>query len=184
MKITWCLADAAELDPTIEVGQLKNIGPIWGGWRTWRSWNTDNVVCHDLAQARNLVTRNFHTRCNMYLPSSSYQELDRPVGVKLYQGDFHQLVDSPDDIVSMHLAGANSDIVLLVGFDLQPKYLDHDKMAKHKWHNYKQYVLHLIKDNPGVQWVILDHPKPIEKELQGLPNLLFDTLSNVLTQFS
>lgn len=184
MRITWALADTALLDPTVDLVKLKNLGPLWGGWQTWRSWSTDNVVCHDTSQAVNLVSKNFHTRCNMYIPMPAYQSADRPLGVQLYQGDFHQLVDHPDDIVSMHLAAAHSDIVLLVGFDLSPRNLDHDKLAKHKWHNYKQYVLHIIKGNPDVQWVMLDHMPKIEKELEGLPNLLFDTLNNVLTQFS
>jgi hypothetical protein len=120
----------------------------------------------------------------MYLPESVYQLVDRPTGVKLYQGAFHELVDSPDEIVSMHLASAFSDIVLLSGFDLQPRNLDHDRMAKHKWHNYVQYFLHIMKGNPDVQWVLLDHSPAIEKVLTDLPNLLFDTLDNVLTQFS
>ena len=184
MRITWALADTAHLDPTVDIVKLKNLGPLWGGWQTWRSWSTDNVVCHDTSQAVNLVSKNFHTRCNMYIPMSAYQEANRPSGVQLYQGDFHQLVDHPDDIVSMHLASSSSDIVLLFGFDLRPRNLDHDKLAKHKWHNYKQYILHIIKGNPTVQWVILDHAPEIEKELEGLPNLLFDTLNNVLTQFS
>ena len=184
MKLNWVLADSVEINPAIEIERLKAIGPMWGGWRTWRSYSTDNVICHTDVDARNLISRNFHTRCNMYLPESVYQLVDRPNGVKLYQGEFHELVDSPDEIVSMHLAAAFSDIVLLSGFDLQPRNLDHDRMAKHKWHNYVQYFLHIVKGNSGVQWVLLDHSPDIEKVLKDLPNLLFDTLDNVLTQFS
>lgn len=184
MKINWAIADTAHLDLVVDLVQVKNLGPIWGGWQTWREWATDNVVCHDISQARNLVSKNFHSRCNMYVPASAYQELDRPKGVQLYQGEFHQTVDHPDDIVSMHLAAANSDIVLLFGFDLSPRELDGDKLAQHKWHNYKQYVLHIVKGNPDVQWVLLDHSNDIEKDFQKIPNLLFDTLTNVLTQFS
>lgn len=184
MKITWSLADSAHLNPSIDIDTIKNIGPLWGGVQTWREWSTDNVVCHDLHRARDLVTRQFHTRCNMYLPASVFQELDRPSGVKLYNGEFHQAVDNPDDIVSMHLAASGSDIVLLVGFDLAGKNLDHDKLAKHKWHNYKHYIKHIILGNPTVQWVLLDQVAEIDKDLEDLPNLLFDKLDNVLTQFS
>lgn len=184
MKITWVLADAAEINPAIEIERLSNIGPFWGGWRTWRSYNTDNVVCYNEADARSLISRQFHLRCNLYLPDTVYQTVDRPEGVRLYQGKFHELVDHPDEIVSMHLASTTSDIVLLVGFDLTPRDLDHDRMAKHKWHNYVQYFLHIIKGSPNVQWVMLDNGKDIEKVLKNLPNLQFDTLDNVLTQFS
>lgn len=184
MKITWVLADVAEVNPAIDIERLKSIGPFWGGWRTWRSYNTDNVVCHEEPEARNLITRNFHTRCNMYLPNAVYQKVDRPNNVRLYQGEFHELVDHPDEIVSMHLAASVSDIVLLIGFDVAPRKLEHDKIARHKWHNYVQYFLHIIKDNPNVQWVLLDHKADTEKVLKDLPNLQFDTLDNVLTQFS
>ena len=57
MKITWVLADSAEVNPAIEIERLKNIGPFWGGWRTWRSYSTDNVVCHDSSQARTISIR-------------------------------------------------------------------------------------------------------------------------------
>lgn len=184
MKITWVLADTAEINPAIEIERLKSIGPLWGGWRTWRSYNTDNVVCHSEEDTRSLISKNFHLRCNMYLPEEVYQNVDRPTNVKLYQGKFHELVDHPDEIVSMHLASTSSNIVLLIGFDLAPRNLDHDRLAKHKWHNYVQYFLHIIKANLDVQWVVLDHPSSIEKVLQGLPNLQFDNLDNVLTQFS
>ena len=183
MRISWVLSDTAEINPAIEIEHLKNIGPFWGGWRTWRSYNTDNVICHTELEARDLVTRNFHARCNMYLQDSVYQKVDRPENVKLYQGEFHEMVDHPDEIVSMHLAAASSDIVLLIGFDLSPRNLDHDRMAKHKWHNHVQYVLHIIKGNPDVQWVLLDHSSEIEKVLKELPNLMFDSLNNVLKQF-
>lgn len=184
MRISWVLSDTAEINPAIDIERLKNLGPFWGGWRTWRSYNTDNVICHTESEARNLISRNFHTRCNMYLQDIVYQQVDRPNNVRLYQGEFHELVDHPDEIVSMHLAAATSDIVLLVGFNLVPKTIESDKLAKHRWHNYVQYILHIIKDNPNVQWVLLDHSPDIEKVLKTLPNLLFDTLDNVLTQFS
>lgn len=184
MRITWALTNSASINPAIDIERLKAVGPFWGGWRTWRSYSTDNVVCHLESETRDLVSRNFHTRCNLHVPASVYQALDRPAGVKLYQGEFKETVDAPDDIVSMHLASAQSDIVLLIGFDLQPKDFGADKLAAHKWHNYKYYVLHIIKDNPNVQWVILDHPGDVEKMFKDLPNLLFDTLDNVLTQFS
>lgn len=184
MRISWVLSNHVVIDPTVEINTLKNIGPFWGGWKTWRSYNTDNVVCHDTSQASKLINNNFHSRCNLHIPSASFQDLGRPQGVRLYQGEFNQLVDDPDDIVSMHLAAGNSDIVLLIGFDLQSRETAEDKLVNHKWHNYKHYVLHLIKDNPDVQWVILDHPGQVEKMFKDLPNLLFDNLNNVLTQFS
>jgi hypothetical protein len=184
MRISWVLTNTTNINPAIDVEQLRNIGPFWGGWRTWRSYATDNVICHTESEAQALINKNFHTRCNLYVPLAIYTTIDRPANVKIYQGEFHEIVDDPDDIVSMHLAAAHSDIVLLVGVDLQPRDLGDDRLAKHKWHNYKQYILHIIKGNPDVQWVILDQLSEIDKDFDDLPNLLFDKLENVLTQFS
>jgi hypothetical protein len=182
MRISWVITETAHLDPTIDISVLKNVGPFWGSWKTWRSWTTDNVVCHDAYQARDLVSKNFHQRCNLYLPSSAYQSLDRPTGVRLYEGEFHQLIDYSDDVVSMHLASGNSDIVLMFGFDLGDKNLEHDKLAKHKWVSYQKYVQQIITDASAVQWVMLDYKPEISKELKKVPNLQFDTLQNVLAQ--
>ena len=184
MKINWVVADSLAADPTVETEKLKAVGPIWGGWKTWRSCDTDNVICHQLTDARTLISRQFHQRCNMHLPQSLYQDLERPTGVKLYQGNFHLDVGNPDEIVAMHLAADNCDIVLLLGFDLTEKSLDHDKLAKHKWHVYKNYVRQIITDKTDVQWVLLDHPGIAAPEFKDLSNLQFDSLSNVLQSLS
>lgn len=184
MKINWVLADAAEINPAIDIDSLKNVGPFWGGWRTWRSYQTDNVICHNESEARNLITKNFHNRCNLYLSDEVYPKVGNPTGVKLYRGEFNQLIDHPDEIISMHLAAATSDIILLVGFDLSSKDTDVDRLSKHKWHNYVQYFLQIMKSSPDVQWVLLDQKQDLLKELKKVSNCQFDTLENVLTQFS
>lgn len=183
MRINWVVADSVATDPTLDIEKLKSIGPIWGGWRTWRSCSTDNVVCHKINDARPLIAKQFHTRCNLYVPQSSFADLDRPTKVNLYQGEFHLDIDRPDEIVCMHLASTKSDIVLLLGFDFGEKNFDDNKLAKHNWHVYKNYVRQVVVDNPDVQWVLLDNTKKIEKEFKKIPNLLFDALENVLTQF-
>lgn len=181
MNISWVISDTAVIDPNIDIDTLKNIGPLWGGWRTWRSYGTDNVICHRESDALSLTSKNFHTRCNLYVPNSIYHKVNRPTNVNLYQGEFHELLDHPDEIVSMHLASDKSDIVLLIGFDLEPKNLDHDRLAKHKRHNYIQYFLNIIRSKSAVQWVLIDHKNTIEEPLKKLSNLQFDNLKNVLS---
>lgn len=180
MKISWVAADSVATDPTLDVDKIKNIGPIWGGWKTWRSCSTDNVICHRVDDARLLISKNFHIRCNMYIPEINYQELDRPSGVKLYHGEFHLDIDHPDEIVAMHLASANSDIVLLLGYDLTEKKYN-DKLSQHKWHVYKNYVRQLIIGTPQVQWVLLDCNGQIDKIFEKIENLQFDTMQNILS---
>lgn len=182
MRISWVVADAVASDPTIDIEKLKNIGSIWGGWKTWRSCGTDNVICHGLSDAQQLVSKNFHTRCNLYLPLANYQSVDRPPGIKIYHGDFHFEIDQPDEIVAMHLAAQNSDIVLLLGFDLKEHSAnDADKLTKHKWHVYKHYIRQIIADKSDVQWVLIDQSDQLDKIFKELPNLQLDVLSNILS---
>lgn len=179
MKINWILSDHFVPDPTLDLESLKNIGSFWGGWRTWRSCQTDNVICNDFSKGSELVRRDFHKTCNLYIPESQYLALDRPVGVKLYQGKFEQEIDHADEIVTMHLAASQSDIILLLGFDWQPKDKSPDPLVNHRVHVYRNLTKQIIKDSPGVQWVLLDHPVELWKELEGLENLTLDTLENV-----
>jgi hypothetical protein len=180
MNISWVLSNQTQIDPTLEISRLKELGSFWGGWRTWRSYQTDNVVCHDPIKAQELINREFFKICNLYIPNSVYVSLDRPQGVKLYEGNFVHDLDNHEDIVSMHLASATSDIVLLVGFDFSEPTKSEDRLVEHRAQNYRNLVRQVIVDTPNTQWVILDHPAEFRKDLQNLPNLGRDTLTNIL----
>jgi hypothetical protein len=180
MKINWVLSTRTVLDPTIDIKQLKDIGSLWGSWITWRACQTDNVICHDLKKAQELVARDFQTKCNFYIPNSNYLTLDRPAGVKIYEGEFVHDIENHEDIVAMHLASAEADIVLLLGFDFtEPVKLD-DRLAEHRAHNYRSLIKQAILSQNEKQWVLIDHPGPVMKDWNGLDNLTTDSLSNVL----
>jgi hypothetical protein len=181
MNINWVLADSIVLDPTIDIGQLKNIGSMWGSWRTWRSCQTDNVICNDPTKSAELIKREFYKSCNFYIPNSVYQQLNRPTDVRLYEGAFTHEVDHQEDIIAMHLAAGSNDIVLLLGFDFSEKQSNLDKLLEHRARNYQGLIRQAIASNSEVQWVVVDHPEPIIKDLVDLPNLSTDTLSNILT---
>ena len=180
MNINWVLSDSAIIPPDIDIEKLKNIGSFWGGWRTWRAYATDNVICNDLTQSNNLIKRNFQKECNFYIPDSSYQNLGRPQGVRLYNGEFVHDVDNRDEIVSMHLVSGSSDIVLLLGFDLSEPLTNPDKLLEHRANNYRRLVRQAIADNKHVQWILVDHPDPVMKIMSNLDNLSTDTMSAVL----
>jgi hypothetical protein len=181
MKISWVLSNTTQIDPTVEISRLKELGSFWGGWRTWRSCETDNVVCHDMGKAHELIQREFHTTCNFYIPNSAYVTLNRPPGVKLYEGNFIHDLDNHEDIVAMHLATVASDIILMLGFNFtEPPKLE-DKLAEHLAHNYRNLTRQVIMDNPQIQWVAIDHFEEFRKDLKNLPNLGKDTLKNILT---
>lgn len=180
MRVNWVFADTYQLDPTISIEHIKAVGPTWGSWRTWRSCGTDNVICHSVDKSKDLIERAFQAVCNFYVPKSFYQILNRPKGLKLYDGDFGHDVDHAEDIVAMHMASAVSDIILLVGFDLtKPKPTD-DKFEKHKIQNYHGMIYSLINSNHDLQWVLVDHVDEMDKSYQSLPNLTCDTMANAL----
>ena len=180
MNITWVVATGYQIDPAVDVDAMKNIGPIWGSWSTWRSCATDNVVCHNLSKARELLQRDFQKNCNFYLPEQHHLELGRPTGVKYYGGKFDQEVDHIEDIVSMHLATAASEVVLLLGVDLLPMAELLDRFELHKLRNRYGLTRSLIAGHPNTQYVLIDHQKKLEKTFQDLPNLTCDSLGNVL----
>ena len=183
MNINWILANDYVPDPTIDLDQLKTCGALWGGWQTWRASGTDNVICHDTAKARDLIQRAFHAVCNFYVPSSAYAMLDRPQGVRLYEGEFVHDLDHHEEIVALHLTAGISDIVLLLGFDLAEVELPADRLERHRWLNHRNLIRQAMKDNVQTQWVLVDHDRPVDKYFKELDNLTQDTLDNVLKFF-
>ena len=181
MRISWVYAEGYSLDPSVDVDAVKQIGSTWGGWRTWRPCSTDNVVCHDLNKARELLQRAFQAVCNFYLPKKHYEQLSRPMGIKLYDGDFNQEVDGIEDIIAMHLAVQQSDIVLLLGFDFSAPVLpEDDRFQKHKILNRHGLIRSAISSNVQTQWVLVDHPEELDKAYQTLTNLTCDKMENVI----
>jgi hypothetical protein len=180
MNISWVLADSTDLDHKINLLQLKELGSFWGGWKTWRAYQTDNVVCHNIVKAKDLIQREFHRTCNFYIPNSIYATLGRPEGVKLYEGNFVHEVDNQEEIVAMHLASQTSDIVLLLGFDFTEQEKNADKLLEHRANNYRNLTKGVIKNTPNTQWVVVDHLNPLRPDLLELENLGTDSLKNIL----
>lgn len=182
MNIQWVLADNLILDPTADMTKMKEAGAFWGSWKTWRAYNTDNVICHDMQKAQELVKRAFQAVCNLYIPNSVYNKIDRPQSVKLYEGDFmgHDVYNQ-DEIVAMNLAGSVCEVVLLAGFDWSPKEENPDKNQAIRDRNYYGLIEQAIKSRPDVQWILVDHVGEIRPQLKQYTNLDKDSLENVLT---
>ena len=118
--------------------------------------------------------------CNFYIPRKHFQEIGRPLGVKFYDGDFLELVDDLEDIVAMHLVASKSDIVLLAGFDLSIQNTPQDRFAQHRLKNRLGLMRSAFVNNPEIQWVLVDHPKEVDKAFSDLSNLTCDVMKNVL----
>ena len=184
MKISWIFADGYQLDPSLSTDTIKNIGPAWGSWRTWRSCGTDNVVCNNLTKTKELVERNFQRNCNFYIPKDFFNDLNRPANVNLFDGSFPETVSNAEDIISAHLASANSDIILLVGFRLAIDQTISDKFLRHQHVTYHGLLRSLIANTSQVQWVCVDSDNNLDKAYSELANLTCDNFQNVLQLLS
>lgn len=180
MNVTWVLANNTILDPTVDLDQLRQFGTFWGGWPTWRAYATDNVICHDLTKARELIDRKFHERCNLYVPNSAYVMLDRPAGIKLYEGEIPLEVDNQDELVALNLAATVSDVVLMLGFDWPVQDKNTDRLLEHRAHNYRGIVNRLIQERSTTQWIMIDPINSVRPELTKFTNFGIDNLPNVL----
>lgn len=179
MKISWVVAAEHRVDPVTNLEHVKAVGPVWGSWQTWRACATDNVICHDQQRCRDLLDRAFQAVCNFYVPRSLYENLARPLGVRLYDGDFDHDLDHIEDIIAMHLAAATSDIVLLWGFDLRIPDPVADRLAQHKLTHRHGLMRSAMVTNGSTQWVAVD-TVDLHSSYQTLPNLTCDLLPNVL----
>ena len=180
MRVAWAIATVYSIDPAHTADRLKAIGPIWGSWRTWRSCATDNVICHDQAKARELLDRAFQAVCNFHVPRSHYEFLKRPLGIRLYEGDYQQEVDHIEDIIALQLAAASADIVLMLGYDLAKLPATEDRFEQHKLVNRHGLIRSAIASSTQTQWVAIDHSGDLDKAYQTLPNLTCDTMANAL----
>lgn len=175
MKISWVFANNFKFDEADHIEAAKTVGSTWGSWRTWMECSTDNVICHDAAKAQELIKKAFHAVCNLYVPESVYHDLGSPVGVRIFQGDFGRTNTNLDDIVAMHLAAKDSDVVILAGFDLDP--VDGSD-RKRELLDYHGLIYGAVTAFPQTQWVALN--SHCNAAYSNLANFTTDRLKNVL----
>lgn len=180
MRTNWIHCSTFQPDNSATLTRMKDIAPSWGSWKSWRDCKTDNVVCYDKGKAQELLSRAFQTVCNFYVPKDFYQDLGRPRGVRLFDGEYKEIVDDLEDIISMHLAGSQSDLVLMTGFDLSTPKTIEDRYEKHKVTNRLGLMYQAMAMTPNVQWILVDHTKELGKSFQKLPNVTCDVMKNVL----
>jgi hypothetical protein len=160
---------------------LRTLTPTWGSWRTWRDCDTQNVICHDLAQARVLHQRALQAVCNFYIPERFWLKMDRPSYMRFYQGDFDQAVDDIEDVIAMHLVAPKSDLVLLLGFNLGPKPDPVDALQAHRVKNRQGLIRGCLAAYPHTQWVLIDHDMELDRAFASLPNLTTDSIASAIT---
>jgi len=180
MRVNLVYAAAASAPDPAVVEQLTAIGPAWGSWKTWSSCKTDNVICHDLAKARELTHRAIQAVCNFYLPEKFFQTLNRPPGINFYQGDFSQEVRDLEDVIALHLVADRSDLVLMFGYDLSTPIKSSDRMENHRMTNRMGLLRQVFVSYPDVQWVHVTASPNLDTAFESIPNLTCDSLNSVL----
>ena len=180
MKTCWVISEDASAG-SVDPSALSNVTSTWSNVAQWREFQTDNVVCSDLKQAIQLIRKAFHAVTTLYVPRDNYTELGRPVGVRLYEGEFKDnAVANKDDIIMLNLASPDNDIVLMYGFDLSPVSQDLDALEQRFIKAYRHNVATIIKSNPDVQYVLVDYTLELADNIKGLDNLTLDSLDAVL----
>jgi hypothetical protein len=116
--------------------------------------------------------------CNFYIPQQSYTLLNRPAGVKVFEGDFPDDFAKQEDVISMHLC-SQSELVLCMGFDLQ-EVIEEDVKVKFLKKSYLAAIRGVVKNNPNTQFVFIDQPGELDKSFANLENISCDTYENVL----
>lgn len=180
MNINWVMASTYDPGMGFDVGQFKNIGPIWSSYKAWRACVSDNVICHDSQQTQELLRREFQKVCNFYIPVQHFMDLGRPTGVKLYEGDYLQDTRDLEDVIALHLAASVSDIVLMMGFDFSKPEPIEDRLENHRVRNRLGLIRKVILDNQQVQWALIDHFKEPDEAWLSLPNLTRDNMHSVI----
>lgn len=183
MRINWVFGSQWNPDPVVNLDSLLDIAPSWGSWKTWRACGTNNVICHDAAQAGRLLDRKFQTQCNLYLAQQHYQELGRPSGVQLYDGNYTEYITDLEDIIALHLTGARSELVLVTGISLATVATT-DRLELVYQRNRMGLISAVIKNHPRVQWIMVDHSEPLDRAFLAFDNITCDKLQNVLNLLS
>jgi len=182
MNVCWVLSqDIPEGFVSREV--LTSVGPIWGPLSKWREYQSDNTVCYDLREAKKMINRAFHAVTHFYVPKNQYIDLGRPVGVRLFEGEFKDnAVANKEDIILMNLVASNNDIVLMLGFDLTPVDEELNPVEQRYQKAYRHNIKTIISENSNTQFVLVNYGKKtkLAKNFTDLENLTRDSIESVV----
>ena len=179
LRTNWVVSNNPPVNTLAHIKSLCPRSHIWGGWSSWHQFMTDNVICHDHPSAATLVDKKFHRQCNLFFPATFKLDFGTLPNVTYYGGEFAHEIDNREEVVALHLAGANSDIVLLHGFDWRGTSDYADDFDRYKKHCYKSLVTEALKSMPMVQWVLVNHTEMPFEELSGMDNVCCDSLDAV-----
>ena len=178
MRISWVIGQEIPAN-ALDVKVVKEVASSWGSWSTWKQYKTDNCICTNESESKELLRRAFHAVCNFYIMQDSYNRVGSPAGVKLFDGTFkNDSIANKDDIVALNLVAPNNDIVLMSGFDFSP--LDvNDPLTMITREEYYFNINELMKTHSTVQFVLVDYTHELAMWAKELPNLSVDDMDSV-----
>jgi hypothetical protein len=180
MNVCWVLSENIPSE-FVDHTTLSTVAPVWGPLSTWREYQCDNTICYDFDDAHKMLKRAFHAVTNFYIPKNYYVDLGRPVGVKLFEGEFKDsAISHKEDIIILNLVSSVHDIVLLIGFDLSPVDETLDAAEQRMLKAYRHNVKTIIEDNPNTQFVLVNYEFDLAENLKELENLTQDTVDEVI----
>ncbi len=167
MNISWVLAEHAILPANVSAITLNSVAPVWSSWRNVRGYQVDNAVCYNKDIAAQLIQCDWHRLCNLYV-SSELQQQTKKSPIYAFGGSFEFDIPSHDDIVCLHLAASQNQVVLMLGFDLKSS------------QTYRDLVYTTVNAYPATQWVLVDSPDDLPQQFGELTNLTCDSMNSVL----
>jgi hypothetical protein len=167
MNVSWVLAEHAILPANVSASTLNSVAPVWSSWRNIRSYQVDNAVCYHTGTANQLIDCDWHQLCNLYV-SSEIQQQTKKSPIYAFGGSFDFDIPSHDDIVCLHLAASQNQVVLMLGFDLTQN------------QTYADLIYTTVSSYPDTQWVLVDNSNEPSAQLKELTNLTCDSMNNVL----
>jgi len=180
MKTCWLLSQEIPND-FVDREILTSVAPIWGPLTIWKQYQCDNTICYNLKDARDMIKRAFHAVTHFYVPKDFYADLGRPVGVRMFEGEFKDnAISNKEDIIGLNLVAPAHDIVLLVGFNLGPVSDELDPIEQRFLKAYRHNIKTIIQDNPNTQFVLVNYEQELAENFKDLDNLTIDTVDSVV----
>lgn len=180
MRFNWVLARGFATCDKHDWQRIQNSAPTWASTSP-RKITAQNSICSNAAECLQLLKSAAYQRTNLYVPHDFWQEHGQPTVVRVFQATPYPNITDVDDIIALHLAAANSDIVLMLGFDLVLNTGPMDAKTAKILQDYHGLLRSLIVNTPETQFVAINQAQMLSPAYQGITNLTCDTLQAVLT---
>lgn len=181
MRFNWVLSHNFYTCNDQDWQRIQNCAPTWSALDDQRPLSVQNCVASDASVCLTAIKSEYYRTANLYVPYDFWSAHGRPSVVQVFQTTHYPKIQHLDDIVALHLAAANSDIVLLLGFDFELRVGPVDTRTAKHLQEYHGLLRSCLVNNPLTQFVAVDHGPDFDTAYKNIANLTCDTLQAVLT---